>query len=78
LANIVCRKTRAASPTGTRPCLDWTKRTHHLAGPLGVQFMSLLCERGWLRRSKDSRAVRITPEGCMEMKRHLGVDYYAL
>jgi len=61
-----------------RPCLDWTKRTHHLAGPLGAQSMSLLCERGWLRRSKDSRAVRITPEGCMEMKRHLGVDYYAL
>ncbi len=61
-----------------RQCLDWTERTHHLAGPLGVQFMSLLCERRWLRRSKDSRAVRITPRGCTEMKRHLGVDYHAL
>jgi hypothetical protein len=61
-----------------RQCLDWTERTHHLAGPLGVQFMSLLCERRWLRRSKDSRAVRITPQGYTEMKRHLGVDHYAL
>jgi len=61
-----------------RQCLDWTERTHHLAGPLGVQFMAVLCESGWLRRSKDSRAVRVTPKGCMEIKRHLGVDHYAL
>ena len=26
-----------------RQCLDWTERTHHLAGPLGVQLMTVLC-----------------------------------
>jgi DNA-binding transcriptional ArsR family regulator len=57
-----------------RPCLDWTERTHHLGGPLGVQFANVLCRRGWLRRLKESRAVRITPEGCMELKRRLGFD----
>jgi hypothetical protein len=57
-----------------RQCLDWTERTHHLAGPLGVQFMSVLCARGWLRRSAGSRAVRITPRGGMELKRHLNLD----
>lgn len=61
-----------------RQCLDWTERTHHLAGPLGVQFMDLLCARGWLRRSRSSRAVRITPKGRTELKRHLGLDEDAL
>jgi len=27
-----------------------------------------------LRRAKDSRAVRVTPEGWAELKRHLGVE----
>jgi DNA-binding transcriptional ArsR family regulator len=57
-----------------RQCLDWTERTHHLAGPLAVQFMSVLCMSGWLWRETDSRAVRITPKGRQELKRHLGVD----
>jgi DNA-binding transcriptional ArsR family regulator len=57
-----------------RQCLDWTERTHHLAGPLGVQFMTVLRARDWLRRSKGSRAIQITPKGRMELKRHLGVD----
>lgn len=61
-----------------RQCLDWTERTHHLAGPLGVQFLSVLCARGWLRRSKDSRAVQVTPAGRLALKRHLGVDEHAL
>ncbi len=57
-----------------RQCLDWTERTHHLAGPLGVGFMAVMCAKGWLRRAKDSRAVRVTPEGWAELKRHLGVE----
>jgi DNA-binding transcriptional ArsR family regulator len=57
-----------------RQCLDWTERTHHLAGPLGVQFMSMMCENGWLRRVDSSRAVQITPTGGAELKRQLDVD----
>jgi DNA-binding transcriptional ArsR family regulator len=57
-----------------RQCLDWTERSHHLAGPLGVGLLSALCARGWLRRSKDSRAVLITPQGRLELKRQLGLD----
>ena len=57
-----------------RQCLDWTERRHHLAGPLGVEFMRVLCANGWLRRSNESRAMRITPKGFSELKRHLGVD----
>ena len=55
-------------------CLDWTEREHHLAGPLGVQFMGLLCNDGWLRRAKSSRALDVTPKGWVGLKQHLGID----
>ncbi|MDF2118161.1 helix-turn-helix transcriptional regulator [Roseiarcaceae bacterium H3SJ34-1] len=61
-----------------RQCLDWTERQHHLAGPLGVQFMSLLCAKDWLRRSKSSRAVMVTPKGCAALKEQLGLETTAL
>lgn len=57
-----------------RQCLDWTERAHHLAGPLGAQWMTLLCTHGWLRRSATSRAVEVTPQGRMALKGALGVD----
>ncbi|MGB3126860.1 MAG: helix-turn-helix transcriptional regulator [Pseudomonas sp.] len=56
-----------------RQCLDWTERTHHLAGPLGVQMLGALCEAGWLRRAKDSREVRVTPKGWAQFKAQLGL-----
>jgi DNA-binding transcriptional ArsR family regulator len=57
-----------------RQCLDWTERRHHLAGPLGVAFLGALCQTGWLRRSRSSRVVQVTPKGRLEMKRQLGVE----
>jgi DNA-binding transcriptional ArsR family regulator len=57
-----------------RQCLDWTERAHHLAGPLGVAFLSAMCESGWLRRTGASRAVVLTPKGQLEMKRRLDLD----
>lgn len=57
-----------------RQCLDWTERQHHLAGPLGVQFMAVMCGHGWLRREKSSRAVQITPSGWDALKEHLGIE----
>jgi DNA-binding transcriptional ArsR family regulator len=57
-----------------RQCLDWTERSHHLAGPLGVAFLNTLCSAGWVRRSSDSRAVRLTPRGRLALKERLGVE----
>ncbi|SMG50577.1 ArsR/SmtB family transcription factor [Paraburkholderia susongensis] len=56
-----------------RQCLDWTERQHHLAGPLGVRFMSTLCENGWLRRAPSSRVVQVTPLGWAALYEKLGV-----
>lgn len=61
-----------------RQCLDWTERRHHLAGPLGVELMGALCARGWLRRSRKSRAVQITPTGYLELQRRIGLDIRSL
>jgi DNA-binding transcriptional ArsR family regulator len=57
-----------------RQCLDWTERQHHLAGPLGVEFLDLLCRKGWLRRTRSSRAVQVTPPGWAGLKEQLGID----
>lgn len=57
-----------------RQRLDWTERTHHLAGPLGVQFLRRLCDVGWMLRARDSRAVLVTPRGWQELHQRLGVD----
>ena len=70
---------RCRAPGGTRrglarQCLDWTERSRHLAGPLGAAFMRALCDKGWLRRSRTSRAVDVTPKGQLELKRALDVD----
>jgi hypothetical protein len=55
-----------------RQCLDWTERKHHLAGPLGVQLLELLCAKRWLRRDNTSRAVHITPAGWIGLQQELG------
>lgn len=64
-----------ATPRGlARQCLDWTERTHHLAGPLGVRLLQVMCAQGWLRRDDGSRAVVVTARGRIELKLHLGLD----
>jgi hypothetical protein len=57
-----------------RQCLDWTERSHHLAGPLGAAFFNRLCEAGWLRRSLRSRLIDVTPKGQLELKRELDLE----
>jgi DNA-binding transcriptional ArsR family regulator len=46
-----------------RPCIDWSERRHHLAGPLGTLLTQRLFERGWLRKRRDSRAVIVSAKG---------------
>ena len=57
-----------------RQCLDWTERNHHLAGPLGAAFLGAMCEAGWLRRSRASREIELTPKGQLELMRRLDID----
>jgi len=44
----------------------------NIAWPIGREGQA------WLRRSRETRAVRITPKGWDEFKRQLGIDADAL
>jgi DNA-binding transcriptional ArsR family regulator len=55
-----------------RRCLDWTARRPHLAGALGAAILARMIERRWVRRRRDTRALRITVDGCAALAR-LGV-----
>ncbi len=67
-------RVKPGRPGIARCCLDWTEREHHLAGPLGVALLDAWCAQGWLRRSRGSRVVEVTPAGWAGLRRSLGVD----
>ncbi|GAA5232162.1 winged helix-turn-helix transcriptional regulator [Verticiella sediminum] len=46
-----------------RACLDWSERRAHLGGTLGALLCRHYLERGWTRRTPDSRTVDVTPPG---------------
>lgn len=46
-----------------RTCLDWSERRPHLAGQLGAALLETVLARGWVARSPESRALRLTRAG---------------
>ena len=44
-------------------CVDLTQRRPHLGGALGAALLGTFLTRGWILRSRQSRAVTITPKG---------------
>jgi DNA-binding transcriptional ArsR family regulator len=46
-----------------RPCLDWSERRNHVAGLVGAEILRRCLELGWVRRERDTRAVRLTTAG---------------
>jgi DNA-binding transcriptional ArsR family regulator len=57
-----------------RPCLDWTERRRHLAGPLAAHLMTRLMDLGWIRRTGPTRALLLTPTGRRGLTDALGLD----
>lgn len=43
------------------PCVDWSERRDHFAGPLAVSLLDHFIERRWLVRSGSSRALTVGP-----------------
>lgn len=59
-----------AEPRQTRQlyaCVDWSERRDHFAGPLAVALLDNFIERGWLRRSADTRELQLTSSGGSEL-----------
>lgn len=57
-----------------RPCLDWTERRHHLAGAVGAAICAHCLSRGWVARTRDTRALTITSEGRTAFTATFGID----
>ncbi len=44
------------------PCVDWSERRDHFAGPLAVALLDHFVVDHWLTRIGDSRALAVTPK----------------
>ena len=56
-----------------RPCLDWSERRYHIAGLVGAEIWRQCLQLGWLRRDRDTRAVRVTPTGQIDLRDIFGI-----
>jgi len=57
-----------------RPCLDWSERRYHVAGLVGVEVCRRCLELGWLKRDRDTRAMRVTPAGQIGLRDTFGIS----
>lgn len=65
---------RASRRPLLRFCLDWSEQRHHLAGRLGADLLTSLLDAGWISRTPQRRAVRLTPTGQQALNDLLGLD----
>ncbi|MDQ0467373.1 ArsR/SmtB family transcription factor [Labrys wisconsinensis] len=56
-----------------RPCLDWSMRRPHIAGAVGAAMLERFLVLGWLRRSRDSRVLAVTPVGHRHLQEAFGI-----
>lgn len=59
-----------------RPCLDWSERRYHVAGLVGAELCRCFTDLGWIARSRETRAVRVTAIGEQGLKATFGVELY--
>ena len=57
-----------------RPCLDWTERRPHIAGPMGAALTARYFDLGWMERPPHGHAVVVTPAGRRGLRQTFGVD----
>lgn len=60
-----------------RPCIDWTERRRHLAGPLAARLLVRLFELGWIERGRETRAALLTPAGRAGLREVFGLELEA-
>jgi DNA-binding transcriptional ArsR family regulator len=57
-----------------KPCLDWSERRYHIAGSLGAALLEMMLSSGWIRRTRQSRAIVITGKGQQAIYKHFKVQ----
>ena len=58
-----------------RPCLDWTERRPHLGGCIGAALAQRCFDLGWLERTRDSRALKVTASGRRGLGETFGLSF---
>jgi len=58
-----------------RRCLDWTERRPHVAGRVGAALAKVALDRGWVRRLRGTRAVRVTPPGRAQLEKVFNLQW---
>jgi len=66
-------RARADRRSFARACVDWSERRPHLAGSLGASLLERFLSAGWVARNAQDRALRITPEGRIELERRFRI-----
>ncbi len=66
--------TLARAPVAGTPCLDWSERRDHLAGPLATALLRHCLAQGWLRRREGERSLALTPPGRLALARWVPLD----
>jgi DNA-binding transcriptional ArsR family regulator len=56
-----------------RPCLDWTERRDHLAGPAAAGLFQTMLSRRWITRGARPRSIRVTSTGLEKLTGVLGI-----
>ena len=57
-----------------RPCLDWTERKPHIAGPLGRQILTQALDLQWMKRRRHKRGLHLTRDGVRAFEQMLKLD----
>lgn len=57
-----------------RGCLDWTERQPHVGGALGAAWLEHCLVKGWAKRMKGTRALRISNDGREAFRQLLGFE----
>ena len=57
-----------------RPCVDWTERRPHLAGRLAAFLLDRFLQQGWMARTGNTRALRVTDRGLRGFEREYGLN----
>lgn len=64
-----------SNPRGPlRPCIDWTERRRHLAGPIAARLLDRLFQLGWIARGAEGRSALLTAAGRAGLKRVFGIE----
>ena len=64
---------RSSARGAVHPCVDWSERRDHFAGPLAVALLEHFVERRWLTRVTGSRALTVNAVTARSLDRFIAL-----